>query len=69
MAKSKIQNVEQLRDELLDTLEGIKSGSIRVADAKERSNCAGKIINTAKLQLEYAALRKETPNIAFLNTK
>jgi len=30
------------------------------------SNTAGKVIGTHKVQLEYALLRKEKPEIAFL---
>jgi len=32
------------------------------------ANVAGKMINSAKVQIEYYALRKETPEVAFLKS-
>jgi len=37
-------------------------------DAVEINNTAGKIISSAKVQLAYAALRGEKPEIEFLTT-
>lgn len=34
----------------------------------ELANVAGKMINSAKVQIEYYALRKETPEVAFLKS-
>jgi len=33
------------------------------------NNTAGKIIHAQRVQLEYADLRKEQPDIAFMRTK
>jgi hypothetical protein len=33
------------------------------------ANLAGKMINSAKVQLEYHALRKDKPSIKFLHAK
>ena len=66
MNTQKIMNIEDLRRDILDTLDGLKDGSIRVADAKERSNAAGKVLGTLKTQLVYSALRKEIPHIPFM---
>jgi hypothetical protein len=33
------------------------------------NNTAGKIINAQRVQLEYAELRKEQPDIDFMKTK
>jgi hypothetical protein len=41
-------------------------GAIKPKEAGELANVAGKMINSAKIQLEYYALRKETPSIPFL---
>jgi hypothetical protein len=41
-------------------------GDIKPKEAGELANVAGKMINSAKVQLEYYALRKETPTIDFL---
>jgi hypothetical protein len=42
------------------------AGAIKPKEAGELANVAGKMINSAKVQLEYYALRKETPTIDFL---
>lgn len=64
-----MKNINEVRDELSKVFEELKSGQLKSADAKELNNCAGKIINSLKVELEYSALRKEQPNIEFLNTK
>lgn len=61
-----MKNLTQLRDELTATFKNLKDGSLDVAQAAEMNNTAGKIISTVKVELEYAALRKEAPTIAFL---
>lgn len=61
-----MKNVIQLRNELCEVFDGLRSGAVEAPLAKEVVNAAGKIINTVKLELEYAALRKETPVIEFL---
>jgi hypothetical protein len=64
--KNKISNVSELRDDLLLVYDGLRNGTLGLRDAKERSNVAGKIIGTAKLQLEYNAYTKSNAKIAFL---
>ena len=61
------KNIEELRNGLLDAYEWVKADPRRAAQVKEMTNAAGKAINTLKLELEYSMLRKEVPNIAFLN--
>lgn len=61
-----MKNVIQLRNQLCQVFGELRDNSIRVPVAKELVNTAGKIINSVKLELEYAALRKETPVIEFL---
>ena len=63
-----MKNVIDLRNELISIFDQLKAKEISHADAKELNNCAGKIINSVKDELEYAGLCKVTPNIAFLNT-
>lgn len=59
------------------TIEDVTRASISVYDAlvedtiafgraKEMTNALGKTINSVKIRLEYAALRKEAPEIAFM---
>lgn len=61
-----MKNVIQLRSELCEVFDGLRAGTIECPRAKEIVNAAGKIINTVRIELEYAALRKETPVIEFL---
>lgn len=61
------KNIEELRNGLLDAYEWVKSDPRRAGQVKEMTNAAGKVIGSLKLELEYATLRKELPNIAFLN--
>lgn len=62
-----MKNITELRNELSDLFEDIKCGAIEVKQASEMNNTAGKIINSVKVQLAYSDLRKEKPNIPFLN--
>jgi len=62
-----MNNIIALRNELSAIFQGLLDGSVENKDAVELNNTAGKIINTIKVQLVYAALRKESPDIAFLS--
>lgn len=62
----KPKDITQLRDELLDAFEMVKQDPRRALQVKEMSNAAGKIIGTLKTQLEYALMRQEEPDIAFM---
>jgi len=61
-----MRNVRELRSELSAIFDQLKNGEIQAKDAAELANLAGKMINSAKVQVEYYSLRKETPNINFL---
>ena len=60
-------NIEDVTRKALETVNRLEDGSIHFAMAKEITNAIGKTINSIKVRLEYAALRKEKPEIAFLN--
>ena len=62
-----MKNINEVRDELIEAFDMVKKDPRRVAQGKELGNIAGKIINSVKVQLEYAALRKERPEIPFLD--
>ena len=64
-----MKNVSELRDELASVIEDLRKGHIEYHAAKEINNSAGKMINTLKVQLEYAHLRKEPPNVQWLAGK
>jgi hypothetical protein len=64
-----MKNVVDLREELSKVFTGLKEGTVRPKDASEMANLAGKMINSAKVQLEYHALRKDKPSIKFLHAE
>ena len=59
-------NIDELRLQLLDAFDSVRTDPRRVNQVKEMSNAAGKILGTVKCQLEYALLRSECPDIPFL---
>lgn len=61
-----MNNAHKLRTELAAVFAQLKAGEIKPLEAAELANLAGKMINSAKVQVEYYALRKESPEIAFL---
>jgi 5-formyltetrahydrofolate cyclo-ligase len=61
-----MKNVTELREQLSQVFNELRSNTIKHTDAAELANIAGKMINSAKVQLEYYALRKESPTISFL---
>jgi hypothetical protein len=64
-----MKHISELTTELSALYEGLKNGTVDVKVATEMNNTAGKIINAQRVQLEYAELRKEQPNIKFMGTK
>jgi len=64
-----MKHISELTTELSELYEGLKNGTIEVKVAAEMNNTAGKIIHAQRVQLEYSALRKEEPNIAFMQSK
>lgn len=60
-------NITDIRDSLIAVFDKLRDGDMDLKQAAEINNTAGKIINTAKVQLAYAALRGEQPIIPFLN--
>ena len=61
-----MQNCDELRAELALTFAKLKAGEIKPSEAAELANLAGKMIGSAKVQVEYYVLRKESPRINFL---
>lgn len=64
-----MNTASELRKELAAVFEQLKAGEIKPGEAAELANLAGKMISSAKVQVEFYALRKETPSIAFLEEK
>ena len=63
-----MKNAEQMTADLQTVYEQIRSGAIPLKEAAEMNNCVGKMIGLAKAQLEYHALRKESPRMAFFES-
>lgn len=59
-------NIRELRDGLAEVFADLCNSTIKPSTAKEVNNNAGKIVATIKVELEYAALRKEPPAIPWL---
>jgi hypothetical protein len=64
-----MNHISDLTTELSTLYHALKDGTIEVKIATEMNNTAGKIINAQRVQLEYAELRKEQPDIPFMKTK
>ena len=68
MAKERqIKNVQDVRDRLEVLYLNLEGGATRAADAKELANIAGKMITTAKLELEEKVFLKDRTPVAFLH--
>jgi hypothetical protein len=63
-----VKNCDELREELARTFEQLKAGTLKPSEAAEMANIAGKMISSAKVQVEYYALRKESPRIDWLES-
>jgi len=61
-----MKNAEALRASLSAVFAKLQAGEIKPSEAAELANLGGKMINSAKVQVEYYALRKEVPKIAWL---
>jgi hypothetical protein len=63
-----MKNAQEVRDRLSQVFDSLESGEIDAKKASEFANIAGKMINSAKVQIEYYALKKELPAISFLDS-
>ena len=64
-----MKNLDHVRDRLSTIFDQLESGEIDAKKAAEFANLAGKMINSAKVQVEYYALKKEVPSISFLDSQ
>ena len=53
-----MENAKQLRTELSELFNNLKNGDVDHNIAKELNNTAGKMINSAKVQLDYKVQTK-----------
>ena len=63
-----MKNCDELRAELAEVFAKLRAGEMKPGEAAELANLAGKMIGSAKVQVEYYALRKEAPMIEFLRS-
>ncbi len=63
-----MKTAEEMTLELQIVFEELKAGQIKHKEAAELTNCVGKMIGLAKVQLEYHALRKEQPTLTFFSS-
>jgi len=51
-----MKNIDEVRSELSKVFYDLKTGKIQHKEASELNNCAGKIISSAKVELDYQHL-------------
>ncbi len=59
-------NIDDLRTHLFDTLKGLKDGSMSIETAQAMSLVSQTIINTAKVEAEFAKATGESISSEFL---
>ena len=62
-------NVLQLRNDLISLYADMREGKIGLDEAKHAANVAGKIMSTAKTQLEYNRMIQAKRKILFLDVE
>lgn len=61
-----INNVTKLRASLIELYDQLLKDEIDLNKANRLTNCAGKIIGTVRIEMEYAHLTDITPDIKFM---
>lgn len=59
-------NVEELRGDLLDVYGQLRTGKLGTDEVKQAANVAGKVLSSAKHQLEYNKMTQSKKKIPFL---
>lgn len=60
-------NVLDLRNDLIEMYNKLRAGEIGIDEAKHAANVCGKIMSTAKTQLEYNKMIQSKRKINFLD--
>lgn len=68
MKKNKVTNNEELRAELVDVFNQLISGEADLRSVRATVSAAGKILQSAALQMKYQDLRGERPEVDFLES-
>jgi len=64
-----MKNITDLRNQLAEVFNDLRNGDIEPKTVSELNNCAGKMINSLKVELEYNAMLNKTKTIKFLEEK
>ncbi len=64
-----MKTAKDLYNELWSVIGELKAYRMPPNAAAEITNAAGKMIHLSRIQLEYHSMRKETPDIPFLNAQ
>jgi hypothetical protein len=62
----KINNIVDLRNDLIDVYDLLRNGEIGTAEVKDAANLAGKIHSSCKIQMEYNRMVQSKERIPFL---
>jgi len=62
---SKIENMQQLRRKILQTIEDLEEGKISVAEASTMAKLSETVISGLKSEMQYAVLTNSEPFIPF----
>jgi hypothetical protein len=65
-SKSSMTQVNEMRASLSAVFDDLREGKIKPSEAQALANLAGKVLSSAKVQVDYYTMRKETPTIKFL---
>lgn len=60
-----MKNIVEVREQLSEVFADLRAAKIGHHEAAEMNNCAGKILTSLKVELEYYALTKQVPSIPF----
>ena len=61
-----MQNIVELRDELVKVYEQLRNGELGTDEVKQAANVAGKIMASIKVQIEYNKMVQSKRRIEFV---
>jgi hypothetical protein len=65
---AKINNMQQLRERVLEAMDKLENGEIEIEEAMAVSKMSETVISGLKSEMMYATLTKTQPNIPFYET-
>jgi hypothetical protein len=61
-----VKTITDLRNNLAEVFVSLRNGKTEIDEAEVLANVAGKMINSARTQIEYSIARNEKPYVPFL---